>query len=294
MVNLIAHTRRCDITVAQTLLTQLNSFYTQYPDNDEITVLIAKGLYNMIPNTGSNNLAISKPHLTQLELLHIKYPDNFEITLTLAQGLVNLIASADSNNVTTAQTLLTQLESLHTQYHSNLEITVLFVKGLCCLLYYHQEKLSPESITLYFGEVQQLANEHLDSVEILSIVVMIIEKRDINEERVLILPKYLFHLITNYFKNKKWDDGFKYYNEIINLYTKNIENEALAGLTFCACQVALFTSIQLQNLKHAYSIRGNMEFIANKFDKNEVLQDAWQKTLITLDKYPIDFLSRFK
>ena len=185
-------------------------------------------------------------------------------------------------DVATAQGLLTQLDSIHAQYPENNEITVLLANGLGSLLYLYTEKLSRENISLYFEKIISLVDGHLDKVEILTITVIVIEKIVNQEGQIQLLPKYLLPIISNHFQNQKWQEGFEYFVKLRSLYSENIENEALAGLTFVACQLTFVASLQLNNQEEAKSIFENMQFIANKFDKNEEIQGAWQEFLASL------------
>jgi hypothetical protein len=277
LFNLIAHTGNSDIATAQGLLTQLASLHELYSDDSEITIALAKGMTNLISDTGKKNTPTAQTLLNRLDSLHIQYPNIHEIKVLFAKGLVNSMLI--NSNVAITQTLLNQLDSLHKQDTENPEITVQLAKGLGALLFSHSENLSQENISLYLGGLIQLANNHLDKVEVLSITVEVVEKIINQEGQIKFLPKYLLSLMSSHFQNQKWQEGFEYFEKLNKLYAENIENEALGVPTFFACKMALMASLQLNNQESAKSIFGNMQFMANKFDKNEEIQVTWQELL---------------
>jgi hypothetical protein len=281
-VNLISHTRSNNVAMAKKLLTQLESLHFQYPDNNEITVELAKGLNSLIFHIGGNDVETAKKLLTKLESLHYQYVKNNEITVELARGLVNLISDTGSNYIDIAKKLLTKLESLHSQYPYNDEITIRFAKGLGSLLYLHNEKLYREDIVIFFEKIIQLSDNHVNNEEILAIIVMNMEKLMSREGQVQYLPKYLLSLISNHFQNQNWEEGFEYFDKLNGLYNKNTANEALAVSAFLASRVAFVAMLQLANQDNqeiTQLIFDRMQFIANKFGTNTVIQSAWQEFL---------------
>ena len=256
LVNAIAaYGNAGDLPAAASSMSELTSLAVKFPDNAEINLRRANGLFNIITYYGNaGDLPSAASSMFELTSLAAKFPDNAEINLVRANGLFNIIAAygdAGAGDLSEAASSMSELTSLAGKFPDNAEINLRRANGLF-------------NIITYYGNAGDLPSAASSMFELTFLAAKFPDYAEINLERA----KGLVNIIAAYGKAGHLREATSYMSELTSIAAKFPDNAEINLVRANGLLNFIKAYVKAGQLPEAASSMSELTSLAAKFPDN--------------------------